>query len=58
MREAIVIGRQWENVERRREGVEGHRKAIGSDKAKGQCGVKLEAGNGPWQPLNVIDRVH
>lgn len=58
MREAIEIGRQWENVERRREGVKKHGKAIGSDKAKGQCGVKLEAGNGPWQPLNVIDRVH
>ena len=58
MREAIGIDRQWENVERKREGVERHRKAIGSDKTKGQCGVKLEAGTGPWQPLNVIERVH
>lgn len=32
--------------ERKKEGVEKHGKAIGSDKAKGQCGVKLEAENG------------
>lgn len=34
---------------------ERHGKAIGSDKAMGQCGVNWRAGNGPWQLLNVID---